>query len=314
MTAVPPRGGGKGKNNRPKGGQQKASQRRQQQARRNRLLGVGGIGVVVIAVVVLILVSSLSGSNGPLRTPASPAEAQTITSVPMSTLVAAKPEATRLIATCSSAGGCSDEGVSAPTGSSYPSTLAENGKPTLLYIGAEFCPICATERWPMIIALSHFGTFTNLQTTHSAKDDGNIPTWSFYGAKYTSQYLNFQTYEVETNTRGALENPPTNIVSLWQGFFGGEEEFPFIDFNQKYVFSTEQLVDTTLEGNSFSQVLGAVGNNSDTIGSQIDAAAAVFTRYLCGMTNSQPSDVCSAVSSLPLTVQQNTSGPTSTGG
>lgn len=312
MTAVPPRGGDKGRNNRNRNPKSRsAGQRRQQQRRRNQLLGVGGLGVVIIAVVVVVLVATLGSSNGPLRTPATAADVQKITTVPMSTLVAAIPEANRLIQTCAATGGCSDQAVAAP---SQPTTLAKNGKPTLLYIGAEFCPICATERWEMIMALSHFGTFSNLSTTHSAKDDGNIPTWSFYKSTYTSQYLNFQTYEVQTNTHANLETPPANLVSLWSGFFGGEEEFPFIDFNQKYVFSTEQLLDTSLEGSSFNDILGDVGNNSTSIGSQIDAAAAVFTHYLCGMTGNQPSDVCSAVSALPTTVNPNPNGPTSTGG
>lgn len=311
MTAVPPRSGTKGRPNRP-GPTQKASQRRQQQRRRNRFLGLGLIGVIVIVAAVLILVASVgSSSAGPLRTPATAAQAQTITSVPMATLVAAAPEAQRLIQTCAATGGCSDAAVAAP---STPTTLAKDGKPTLLFIGAEFCPICATERWPMTIALSHFGTFSNLSTTHSAKNDGDIPTWTYYGSTYTSPYLNFQAYEVETNTDKPLQNPPANLVTLWSTFFGGQEEFPFIDFNQKYVFSTEQLLDSTLEGNSFQTILSSVGDNRSAIGSQIDAAAAVFTHYLCGITGDRPADVCSAVSSLPTTINPNPNGPTSNSG
>jgi hypothetical protein len=315
MTTVPPRGGNRGPN-RPR--PQKASARRQQQKRRNQIIGGGAVAIVVAVVVVAVLLITQSSSNGgsDLRNPATAAEAQKITSVPMSALVAAEPAAQRLIITCAvQDSGCGDQAVTATTAGKYPATLAQNGKPTLLYIGAEFCPICATERWEMIVALSHFGTFTGLKTTHSAVNDGNIPTWSFYGATYTSQYLNFQTYEVEDNQRNNLETPPANISAIWSAFFGGQEAFPFIDFNQKYVFSTEQIVDTALQGPSFSQILGTVGNNNDPLGLQLDAAAAVFTRYLCGMTGNQPSDVCSAVSSLPNTVIANPNGPTSnTGG
>jgi hypothetical protein len=32
----------------------------------------------------------------------------------------------------------------------------------MLYIGAEYCPYCAAERWPLVMALSKFGTFSNL--------------------------------------------------------------------------------------------------------------------------------------------------------
>ena len=34
------------------------------------------------------------------------------------------------------------------TKASEPKPLTLHGKPELLYIGAEFCPVCAVERWP----------------------------------------------------------------------------------------------------------------------------------------------------------------------
>ena len=33
------------------------------------------------------------------------------------------------------------------------------GKPAVVFIGAEYCPYCASERWPMFMALSKFCTF-----------------------------------------------------------------------------------------------------------------------------------------------------------
>ena len=45
------------------------------------------------------------------------------------------------------------------------------GKPEILYIGAEYCPYCATERWPLAVALSRFGTFTGLRGIHSSATD-----------------------------------------------------------------------------------------------------------------------------------------------
>src|SRR5688572_33391144 len=32
--------------------------------------------------------------------------------------------------------------------------LTEAGKPLVLYVGAEYCPFCAAQRWPMVVALS----------------------------------------------------------------------------------------------------------------------------------------------------------------
>ena len=40
--------------------------------------------------------------------------------------------------------------------------LTADGKPLVLYVGAEYCPYCAAERCAMVQALSRFGTFSNL--------------------------------------------------------------------------------------------------------------------------------------------------------
>jgi thiol-disulfide isomerase/thioredoxin len=49
--------------------------------------------------------------------------------------------------------------------------LREAGKPAVIYVGAEYCPFCAAERWPAVVALSRFGTFSHLGLTHSSNVD-----------------------------------------------------------------------------------------------------------------------------------------------
>ena len=54
----------------------------------------------------------------------------------------------------------------------------------------------------MVNSLSRFGTFTGLKTTHSSSTDAdpNTPTFTFYGSKYTSNYITFTPVEEYTNT------------------------------------------------------------------------------------------------------------------
>jgi hypothetical protein len=103
------------------------------------------------------------------------------------------------------------------------------------------------------------------------------------------------------------------VVQIWTTFFKGRESFPFIDFNQQSVIQTAQFPYTTLQGNSFSDILKSVGDNTTTMGDQIDASAAALTKYLCTMTNNQPSSVCSAVSKVAATVAQQSGGTGGTG-
>ena len=97
--------------------------------------------------------------------------------------------------------------------------LTSNGKPEVLYIGAEFCPYCATERWPMTIALSRFGTFSPLHGIHSSSTDvpASIPTVTFYKSTYTSKYLTFTPVETTTTDRTQPLQVPTSAQTIQEG-------------------------------------------------------------------------------------------------
>src|SRR6266516_3727623 len=154
---------------------QRAAQRRAEQ--RRRILIASGSIVVVIAVVVAFIVikannkPSTSSSNGPTGS-ALASVVSKVTSVPASTL--------------DEIGKGSFTGKIPPINGGTP--LTSGGKPEMLYMGAEYCPYCAAERWSMIVALSRFGTFSGLSTVHSASVSGagnkepfpNTPTFTFY--------------------------------------------------------------------------------------------------------------------------------------
>lgn len=84
-----------------------------------------------------------------------------------------------------------------------PPLTGPRGLPEVLYVGAEYCPYCAAERWALVVALSRFGTFQNLQLARSAADDvyPSTPTFSFYGATYQSPYLEFRAVELQSSAR-----------------------------------------------------------------------------------------------------------------
>ena len=306
-TPVPPRAG-KGKKstgpNRPANRSTSANrnargpQARQATQRRNRMIAIIAtvVAVVVIAVIVVIGVTS-SGSSGPPRQPASAADVAYMNNVSMATMVDAASQVTQLNFASQATGGA----------------LTSNGKPEVLFIGAEFCPICAAERWPMTLALMKFGTFTNLQETHSAKADGDAGTWSYYGSTYTSNYLTFNPNELYTNEpQGNYYKPLDKLTaaeqSNWAANEGTNLAFPFINFGGKEVLETSQYNPETIYYKSFQTILNAVGHNDNTIGASIDASAAVFTKYLCGLTNNQPGNVCSAVANVNAPVQAASNG------
>ena len=62
-----------------------------------------------------------------------------------------------------------------------------------------------TERWALVLALSRFGSFSDLGLTTSSSTDvyPNTPTFSFHGSTYSSQYLAFDGVETTSNVPNA---------------------------------------------------------------------------------------------------------------
>ncbi len=274
---------------------QAAKQQAAREARRarSRAYGILAIALVVVIVAVLVIVKVAGGGSGsavdqaspPAGTPIPAATLTKLQSVPISTLAAAP-----------------TDGVVTTPQSVNDQPLTADGKAEMLFIGAEFCPHCAAERWPLYIALSKFGTFSPQPgRIHSANADGDVPTLTFYGTTYSSPYLTFTPVEVYTNKPqgdgyAPLQTPTQAQLTLWEDTNGAT--FPFVDFGGKKVLPSAQYLFTPLENLPFSTVAAQVGDNSTAIGAAIDASAAQLISTICGsLSHDQPSTVCSAVHS-----------------
>jgi Domain of unknown function (DUF929) len=271
---------------------QAAKQRAALQARRarNRTIGLASVVLVAVIVVALVLVKATGGgpaaadASPPAGTPVPAATLDHLASVPLSTLVAAP-----------------SSGLDTPTQAIGDPKLTADGKPDLLYIGAEFCPVCATERWALYVALSKFGTFSPQPgQIHSAVRDGDIQTLTFYKTKYTSPYLTFTPVETTTNqpqgnSYVALETPTAAQERLWTTHDPGSY-IPFADFGGKAILTSAQFNPSVLSGVSFDSIARDIGNNSTTVGADVDASANVLIKTICStLTDHKPADVCSAV-------------------
>jgi hypothetical protein len=262
---------------------------------RNRRYALVSIGLVVVIVLALVLVK-VSGGGGnaaagdetspPAGTPIPAATLSKLASVPLSTLAAAPTSG--LINQIQ------------PVSGGRP--LTENGKPELLFIGAEYCPYCAAERWALYVALSKFGTFSpSPGRIHSATQDGNVPTLTFYGTTYSSPYFEFTPVEATTNKPSpsggytALQTPTAAQNALWQSVAGGS--IPFLDFGGQEALVGAQYSYAPMSNLSFDDVAAQVGNNSTTIGANINAGAHRLIQTICSSLSShQPASVCSSTS------------------
>ena len=183
-----------------------------------------------------------------------------------------------------------------------------NGKPILVYVGAEFCPYCAVERWALIMALERFGNFTNLHYTTSANDEGDYATFTFVGSSYTSNYIAFRAYEDEDRSENPLQTVPANYSAVWSNFGSG---FPFLDFENTYVIKASVLpFPDIIGGKNWTAILNDI-STSDSVGLQIREAADLITGVICKVTQGNPPAVCSA--SAISTSTSSIAGPSEAG-
>jgi len=254
------------------------------------------VAVVVVVVVALVLVKILGGSSTPTGTLVGPVDTPAKASV-LAEVTGVTPSEAATVGLPSS--------VIAPTVFNGQPPLTSGGHPAVLYIGAEYCPYCAAERWAIVMALSRFGTFSNLQETTSSPwdTDPQTPTFSFHGAGYTSPSLVFEHVENVSNdahgpgTRTTLEPLNSTQSALWATYsskLGQSEGFPFVDFGNKVVVLGPSYDPTVLQGLVQTEVASRLSNPHDPVTQSIVGTANYLTAAVCSLTHQQPTMWCSA--------------------
>jgi thiol-disulfide isomerase/thioredoxin len=263
---------------------------------RNRIFITAGSVVVVIAVVAAFLVVKSLGSGSKSTPNGSELTGAQLTS--MTSKVASVPAST--LATVGKGSSFAHMLTAIPG-----TPLTSAGKPEVLYIGAEYCPYCATERWAMMVALSRFGTFHGVGAIHSDPNDtpASVPTLTFYKSTYTSPYLTFTPVETQKVDRSPLQTPTKAQQALVNkydaapyvpGATAGNGPIPFVDFGNKWIISGASYSYTVLMGKTWSQIAAALHTPSSPIAQGADGAANMMTAALCKLTSNQPANVCSA--------------------
>jgi len=266
-----------------------------------------GLVVVVVAALVIIKVASggttTSSSSG--FTPADPTTVAELTHVPASVFNTVGVTSNVAPATAPQP----VKGQPALTGTS--STGAK--VPEVLYIGAEYCPFCAAQRWSTIIALSRFGTWSGLGNMSSYSGDvyPNTPTFTFVRASYKSKYVAFKSVEEytnyidsATNYYAVLQKPTAQESALIKkydsstyisGLTSSEDgSIPFLTFDNKFLVAGASYSPTTLAGSTRSAIAAGLSNATSPITQAIIASANYQTAAICTLTKQMPSNVCTS--------------------
>jgi thiol-disulfide isomerase/thioredoxin len=268
------------------------------------------VGLVVVVVAGLVIIKVASGGTTHKTTTGSfqavdPAVLTELTTVPTSVF--------------------NTVGVTSPVAQVSPpqtlkgqpllATTSASGKslPEILYIGAEYCPYCAAQRWATIVALSRFGTWSGLGNMASYSGDvyPNTPTFTFVKATYTSKYVAFKSVEEEANYLDAagtnyapLQTPTAaeqKLITKYdtskyvKGLTAAEDgSIPFITFANKFLVAGASYSPTTLAGSSRNEIAAGLSIASNPVTQAIVSSANYQTAAICTLTNQQPSNVCTS--------------------
>ncbi len=274
---------------------QQQQQRRRVQHKSNRRPWILVAGVMVIVAVIVVIFYVLSRQNAGTSskpTPVSSSVLKEVTQVNPAILAAV------------GTGGIQNTPHAAH---GQPLLKGPDGKPEFFYMGAEWCPYCAAQRWGMVVALSRFGTFSHLSQITSSSSDvyPNTPTFTFYGSTYSSSYIDFVALETQTNQQDSSGNYPVletptaqeqQLVSKYDAppyvSSGSQGSIPFIDIANQYIVSGASYSPQVLSGLSAQQIASDLSNQSSPVAQGILGTANYLTAAICMTTNQQPASVC----------------------
>lgn len=174
-----------------------------------------------------------------------------------------------------------------------------DGKPVFFYAGGEYCPYCAAERWSMVMALSRFGTISNLTLSASTGSDvfPNTPTFTFVGSSYTSKYIDFQPVEESDRSGNALQTPTTQqkqyLTFNNTPYIKNGNGIPFLNFANQYVTNGAGYGPGVLDSLKWQDIANKIKSSpNDPVTQDIVGNANYITAAICQTTGQQPANVC----------------------
>jgi hypothetical protein len=208
-------------------------------------------------------------------------------------------------------------GVSGPVLLPHQPGLTAAGKVEVAYVGGGWCPYCALGNWPLQVALSQFGTFSQLGRPQSSSPTDVYPglkSWSFTGARYVSKYLKLDAFEVSQNFSPP---PPANLNALVTKYdrapytqtAGG---IPFTDIGNHFLVIGAPSSIAPLMHLSQAQVAADLRHPDGAVARSVDGAANYLVAAMCLSPGASSAPICGSKFARRLDAKWAPSFPTTT--
>jgi hypothetical protein len=190
-----------------------------------------------------------------------------------------------------------------PTGSAeswLASVHARTPKAVVFFYGAEFAPYAAAERWPLVLALSRFGTFDQLGLMQSSPTTAfaNLNTFTLWQARYSSKYLTLEhveRYSALNPTGGRylrLEKPDARQAAAVSSYSSSRTNFALLDVGNRWVLNGSSFAPPALAGMTQSQVAAVLTSPTSPLTQAVIGSANEISAAICSADGQAPASVC----------------------
>ena len=170
----------------------------------------------------------------------------------------------------------------------------------MFFYGAEFAPYAAAERWPLVLALSRFGTFNQLGLMQSSATTAfaNLSTFTFWNVSYSSRWLILESVErySSLNPTGArylgLQTPDARQAAAIASYGTSPTTFSLLDVANRYVLDGAAFTPGVLAGLSQDQIAGDLSMPASPLTQAVVSAANEITAAICSVDGDRPDAVC----------------------
>jgi hypothetical protein len=175
-------------------------------------------------------------------------------------------------------------------------------RPVVFFYDAEFSPYAAAQRWPLVIALSRFGTFTQLGLAQSSGTEvfPGLSSFTFWRTEYNSRWVTLLAVERygsvnPTDARYvSLQHPDRTEAAAVAAFDNAGSTLPLLDLGNRFVLTGSSFTPAALANMSQNTIAADLAYPTSPATQAVLSAANEITAAICATTGERPGSVCSS--------------------
>lgn len=170
----------------------------------------------------------------------------------------------------------------------------QNKKILVYFLGAEYCPYCAAERWAIVNALKYFGKWEILEEEWSAEKDEkylNIPTFTFKNSNYQSTKIMFIGKEIADRNFNKFDKELTGEDNDILDMYNPDQIIPFLLIDGQFMQAGTGINPNLLQNLTHVDIYREIEKNNSEVRKAIENETNRIAALICKALNNND-EVC----------------------